>query len=113
MRTALVIVGGWSASGTLWIGDYTIVEEASLTANGNTLTGSGLVSMITLTDGSQRTLLFRDGFEVNTGNGTLTPQAVSGYEFRLNELVGFSIEQDYYDLAIDVNTTAPPTRPPI
>ena len=91
----------WSATGSLWIGDYTIVENASLTLNGGALSGSGLVSMMTTSNGSQRTVLFQDSFAVNTTSGILTPQSAPGYQFKLNNLAGFRVNPTSYQLRID------------
>lgn len=92
----------WTATGTVWIGPYTIVEEGSVTATGSTLSGKGVVSMITAANGSRRTTLFRDDFGVNASTGVLTPRFVSGHELRLKNLVGFRITQDAYRFSIDV-----------
>ena len=89
----------WTASGTVWIGAYTIVDSANLSYNGSTLSGSGLVSMITAADGHQRTTLFQDNFDVSAA-GTLTPRAVNG-GWRMNNLVGFQIEHPPTTVSLD------------
>lgn len=91
----------WTATGTVWIGDYTIVENASITANGNALSGSGLVSMVTSADGSQRTPLFQDSFDVDTSQQLLKPRAVNG-DWRLGDIVGFHIDQPPTDVTINL-----------
>ncbi|MFN8495673.1 MAG: Calx-beta domain-containing protein [Caldilineaceae bacterium] len=95
---------GWTATGIVSIGDYTTVENASISANNNILTGSGLVSLITKADGSTHTLIFHDSFNIDTSSGVLTPQAVSGYQFLLTNLAGFSLQQDLYQLTLNVLT---------
>jgi hypothetical protein len=90
----------WTASGTVWIGDYTIVEDATVQSDGSTLSGSGLISMITSDDGSERTTLFADSFDVSE-NGLLTPHAVNG-DWRLNYLIGFRIEEPPTTITINV-----------
>jgi len=93
---------GWTTTGKVQIGDYTTVENGNVTANGSALTGNGLVSMRTKADGSQLTALFRDSFDIASDSGVLTPKAVSGYEFKLSNLVGFSVQQNRYQLTLDV-----------
>jgi len=95
-------VQGWTASGTVSIGEYTFVEDASVTLSSGTLTGNGIVHMFTKADASQSTSLFRDSFSVNTNNGVLTPGFSSGYQFLLNKLVGFSVQQELYKVTLDV-----------
>lgn len=90
----------WQATGTVWLGNYTIVEEADISATGGTLAGSGLVSMITTADGSRRTRFFRDSFDVS-GHGVLTPRAVNG-DWRLNNMVGFAVTDPPTQVTIDV-----------
>jgi len=92
----------WTASGTVWIGDYTVVENATVTASGGNLTGNGLVGMVTSADGNQLTHLFQDAFSVNTANGALTPQFSGGMIWQLGSVVGFAFQTPPVQLTIDV-----------
>ena len=89
----------WTASGTVWIGSYTIVEGASISLSKGALSGSGLVSMLTAADGSRRTTLFQDSFDVSAA-GELKPRAVNG-GWRLKNLVGFQIDSPPTTISLD------------
>jgi len=89
----------WQANGTVWLGDYTIVENATLNYDGSNLTGKGLVSMVATQNGQQRVSLFADSFKV--AGAVLTPQ-MTAFDFRLKDLVGFRIENPPTQITLDL-----------
>ncbi len=91
----------WTASGTVWLGSHVVVEDASITLSGGSLSGSGLVSMVTATGPERVTPLLKDSFAVDP-SGTLTPAAANGFELRLTRLGGFCVKPDRYQLGLDL-----------
>jgi len=89
----------WQAKGTMWLGDYTIAENATLNYDGRTLSGQGLVSMVASKDGQQRVVLFSDTFRVE--GAILIPQ-MTNLDFQLKDLVGFHIENPPTRITIDL-----------
>lgn len=81
----------WRVSGTVWIGDYFVVQNASLRALGGILSGTGLVSMADGTNGQVRQPFFTGSFSVDGGNGNLTPTNQEVLEIKINKLAGFGI----------------------
>lgn len=67
----------WTTSGTIWLGDYVILSDATLALSNSALSGSGLFALVTAADGSASTALFRDSFDINTGSGVLTPRLLN------------------------------------
>jgi probable HAF family extracellular repeat protein len=91
----------WTAAGTVWLGSHAVVQNASITNSGGTLTGSGVVSMVTATGPERVTPLFKDSFSVSA-DGTLTPAAANGRELRLARLGGFCVKPSRYQLGLDL-----------
>ncbi len=87
-------MGNSTASGTIWLGDYVILTDATLNFNVGMISGSGsgLVSLITAADGSAITPIFRASFDIDTISGILTPSRLLNSDWRLNQLAGFQID---------------------
>jgi Tol biopolymer transport system component len=90
--------GDWTATGTVWIGPYVIVEAAEVRFARGALSGAGLVSMVSAPDGGRRTALFSGPFEL-TGE-RVAPRA-AGFAPRLNNLAGFRLLPDGLQLWVD------------
>ncbi len=94
---------GWNANSPLRIGDFVQLEEGSVTLNGSILSGSGLVTLVGKNSGDPSLPLFRDQFSVSMTTGLLTPASSSGYQFLLTKLVGFTVQQNLYQLTVDTD----------